>query len=182
VRPFSRFELGGIGSDPNLGQDPDGIIDSAREGLDVVNSDFLVAELARGMLLKGQDEEAQVELDTRIKSVRDTRYALTKIAAMRGDRAGAEALLAQYRESEAEQGFNTLAMYASMGDREAANRLAAEFDQHPIGHILLSIAVLHCECGAPWDLSSTPVFAEKISESGLSWPPLTPIVFPFKYW
>jgi len=160
--------------------DPDGMIGTAREGLEIVDSDFLVADLAKGMLLKGQDEEAQAELDSRIKSVRDARLVLTQIAALRGDRPQAEVLLEQYRESEDAQGFNMLAMYAWIGDRDAANRLAAKFDQHPFGHISLSIAVLHCECGVPWDLEFTPVFAGKIEESGLRWPPPSPFSYPFK--
>lgn len=162
--------------------DPDGVIDVSLRGLEAVDSDSLVAELAKGMLLKGQDEEAQIELDTRIKSIRDSRSVMTEIAAMRGDRESTEALMMEYQRSGEKRGFTTLAMYAWAGDRAAANRLAAEFDQHPFGHIALSIAVLVCECRAPWDLSSTPVFAEKIAESGLSWPPLSPITFPFKDW
>jgi len=162
--------------------DPDGLIDVTRRGLAVIDNDILVTELAKGLLLKGQEEEAQAELDTRIKSVRDARFALTQLAAMRGDRELAEALAAEYQLSEQVQAFRTLAIYAWLGNRDAANRQAARFDQHPFGHISLSIAVLLCECGAPWDISSTPQFAEKIAESGLSWPPLTPIAFPFKDW
>jgi hypothetical protein len=91
-------------------------------------------------------------------------------------------LFEEYRGSQYEQGFDTLAIYAWIGDRENANRLAADFDQHPFGHIVLSVSILHCECGAPWDLSATPIFAAKIAESGLPWPPPSPLTFPFKDW
>jgi TolB-like protein len=162
--------------------DPGGVIDVTRRGLAVVDSDTLVVELAKGLMLKGQNKEAQAELDTRIKSVEDVKSGLVEIAAALGHREQAGTLLEEYRGSKSESRFYTLAMYAWIGDRENANRLAAEFDQHPFGHIVLSISALVCECGAPWDLSFTPVFSAKISESGLNWPPLSPLTFPFKDW
>lgn len=163
-------------------QDADGVIEATRRGLAVVDSDSLVAQQALGLILKGESERAQAELDTRIKSVHDSRVNLVKIAAALGQREKAEALFDEYRGSGDESKFNTLSMYAWTGDRESANRLAAELDQHPFGHIALSVSVLHCACGEPWDLSVTPVFAAKIAESGLNWPPLSPFTFPFKDW
>ncbi len=162
--------------------DPDGVIEATLGGLAVVDSDTLVAELAKGLILKGQNEEAQAELDTRIKSVDGAEALLVAITAALGHREQSEALFEAYRGSQHENGWNTLAMYAWTGDRENANRLAADFDQHPFGHIALSISVLVCECGEPWNLSATPVFAAKIAESGLQWPPRSPITSPFKDW
>jgi adenylate cyclase len=162
--------------------DPDGVIEVTRRGLAVVDSDILVADLAKGMIMKGQNEEARAELDTRIKSVEDAEHVMVQIAAALGDREQAETLFDDYLGSQREQPFNTLAMYAWTGDRENANRLAAEFDQQPFGHIALSISVLVCECGAPWDLTVTPVFAAKMAESGLNWPPPSPMTYPFKDW
>jgi hypothetical protein len=162
--------------------DPDGVIEVTRRGLAVVDSDTLVVELAKGLMLKSQNKEAQAELDTRIKSVESFESQLAGIAAALGHREQAEALFEEYRGSQHENRWNTLAMYAWTGDHENANRLAADFDQHPFGHIALSISVLVCECGEPWDLSATPVFAAKIAESGLHWPPPSPLTFPFKDW
>ena len=164
------------------GQDPDGVIEVTRRGLAIVDSDDLVARLAKGWILKGQNEKAQAELDTRIKSVDSVEPQLVGVAAALGHRERAEDLFEEYRGSQYENRFNTLAMYAWTGDRENANRLAADFDQHPFGHIALSISVLNCECGSPWDLSATPVFAAKIAESGLHWPPPSPMTFPLKDW
>ena len=164
------------------GQDPDGVIEVTRRGLAIVDDDDLVAKLAKGLILKGQNEKAQAELDTRIKSADGVKSQLVGVAAALGHREQAEDLFEEYRGSQYENRFNTLAMYAWTGDRENANRLAADFDQHPFGHIALSISVLHCECGSPWDLSATPVFAAKIAESGLHWPPLSPMTFPLKDW
>ena len=163
-------------------QNPDGLIEVTRRGLAIVDSDSLVARLAKGLMLKGQNEEAQVALDTRIKSVDSAKSQLVGIAAALGHREQAQALFEEYRGSQYESLIDTLTMYAWTGDRENANRLAAEFDRHPFGHLALSISVLHCECGAPWNLSSTPVFAAKIAESGLHWPPSSPLTFPLKDW
>jgi hypothetical protein len=164
------------------GHDPDGVIEVSRRGLAVVDSDTLVVELAKGLLLKSQNKEAQAELDTRIKSVEGLESQLAGIAAALGHHEQAEALFEEYRGSQNEDRWNTLAVYAWMGDRESASRLAADFDQHPFGHIALSVSVLICECGSPWDLSVTPVFAAKIAESGLHWPPPSPLTFSFKDW
>jgi hypothetical protein len=43
-------------------------------------------------------------------------------------------------------------------------------------------AIYACTCGAPFDLEATPVFAGLLAESGLSWPPVSPIDFPLKDW
>lgn len=163
-------------------QDPDGVIEVTRRGLNVVDSDSLVAQMAMGLILKDQNEQAEVEMGTRIKAPENIKMYLVMIAAALGQREQAEALMEEYRNSPGENRFNTLAMYAWTGDLENANRLAANLDKHPFGHIALSIAVLHCACGTPWDLSATPVFAAKIAESGLSWPPLSPLIFPLKDW
>ena len=163
-------------------QDIEGVIEVSRRSLSVVDSDTLLTGLAQGLILDGQNEQAQAVIDTRIKSAEQIPVNLMKIAAAMGQREKASALLQQYRDSEAESRFNTLAMYAWLGDRESANQLAAELDQHPFGHIALSIAILHCTCGEPWDMAVTPIFAAKFAESGLNWPPLSPMNFPLKDW
>ena len=163
-------------------QDPDAVIEATRRGLAVVDNDNLVARMALGLILKGENKQAQNAIDSRIKSVDNTRTHLVMVNAALGQREKAEALFEEYRNLPSESKFNTLAMYAWTGDRENANRLAADLDRHPFGHIALSISVLSCMCGEPWDMSATPVFAAKIAESGLSWPPLSPLTFPFKDW
>ena len=163
-------------------QDPDSVIDITRRALASLDSDSLVAQLALGLIQKGENEQAQTEIDTRIKSAENAKVQLIMIAAAQGQREKAEVLFEEYRGSRSENKFYTLAMYAWTGDRANVNLLAAYLDRHPFGHIALSIAVLHCGCGTPWDLSETPVFATKIAESGLNWPPLSPLTFPFKNW
>lgn len=162
--------------------DPDGVIEITRRGLESIDNDSLVAQLALGLVLKGESQQAQYEMDTRIKSSENVRVHLIMVAAALGQHSKAEALIDTYVGSADESRFNTLAMYAWMGNLEAANQLAAELDQHPFGHIALAITILHCACGEPWSMASTPNFAAKVAESGLKWPPLSPLAFPLKDW
>jgi TolB-like protein len=72
--------------------------------------------------------------------------------------------------------------HANMGDREAANAKAAELDASPGGAVSLMRAVLHCKCGAPFDLDATPNLNARITEAGLDWPPPDVFEFPAKDW
>ncbi len=63
-------------------------------------------------------------------------------------------------------------------DRAEANRLSAIFDARAGGPLRLALLTGRCECGAPFDLAATPNFKARIAESGLPWPPPTPIQFP----
>jgi hypothetical protein len=69
-----------------------------------------------------------------------------------------------------------------MGDREQANKLAAEVDARPGGPMLLLFTTIYCACGAPFDLEATPNFRERIEESGTDWPLRTLINYPAKDW
>jgi hypothetical protein len=55
-------------------------------------------------------------------------------------------------------------------------------DSRPYGANGLVTIIHWCACGIPWDLEATPVFAGKVKESGLPWPPVSPIKFPLKDW
>ena len=81
-----------------------------------------------------------------------------------------------------EDGFWGFLVYAWIGNRERTNQLAAEVDQHPAGALALTILATSCACGAPWDMSATPNFAATVKESGLPWPPASPLNFPLKEW
>ncbi|MDH5603600.1 MAG: hypothetical protein OEY51_06665, partial [Cyclobacteriaceae bacterium] len=73
-----------------------------------------------------------------------------------------------------------LVINALNGRREEANRIAALIDQQPYGPIHLNTTVRYCLCGSPFDLEFTPNFSMRIKESGLSWPPASPIRYPLK--
>jgi hypothetical protein len=71
---------------------------------------------------------------------------------------------------------------AQRGNLNEANRLAGIIDRRPFGHMILMQAIYHCTCGKPFELAAAPVFASLFSQSGLPWPPLSPIDFPLKDW
>jgi TolB-like protein/class 3 adenylate cyclase len=71
---------------------------------------------------------------------------------------------------------------AVFGDREAANRAAAEIDAMTLGPTILLRATDRCGCGAPFDLAATPNFARLLREGSLPWSPPAPIAFPLKTW
>jgi len=71
---------------------------------------------------------------------------------------------------------------AIRGERDEANRRAAEIDAHPFGHLRLMLVPGACFCGAPWDLEYTPNFAKLLEDAELPWPPASPINWPLKNW
>jgi hypothetical protein len=104
--------------------------------------------------------------------------------AAQGDRAAAtlagEAWLAHFANENVD--YQQLLISAQSGNRQEANRIAAIFDQNKFGDQGLLDLLYQCMCGAPWELSATPNFAASYKESGLGWPPVSPITFPLKDW
>jgi TolB-like protein len=93
-------------------------------------------------------------------------------------RTWAEALPSNEPNSE----FNLLGVSAMLGDREAANRIAASLDARVGGSAVLLWAVQNYSCGLLFDMEVTPNFAARIAESGVPWPPPTLITYPAKDW
>ena len=77
---------------------------------------------------------------------------------------------------------NEIEINAAIGDREQANKLAAELDASPGGTMVLLMTAINCSCGAPFDLEATPNFRDRINESGIAWPLRTLIRYPAKDW
>ena len=73
-------------------------------------------------------------------------------------------------------------MHAALGEREQANRAAAELDARAGGATELLRVVNYCDCGAPFDLSATPNLAARIESAGFDWPPEPVIQYPAKDW
>jgi adenylate cyclase len=65
-----------------------------------------------------------------------------------------------------------------IGDRAEANRRAAAFDAQPAGPFLLVVSAAYGLSGAPFDLKATPNLKKRLAESGLPWPPASPINYP----
>ncbi|WP_323761239.1 hypothetical protein [Maricaulis sp.] len=75
-----------------------------------------------------------------------------------------------------------LRLHAVLGERDAANRMAAQLDALPRSHIDLIRITATCQCGAMWDLEATPNFARIIDEADFPWPPPGGDDYPFKDW
>ncbi len=105
---------------------------------------------------------------------------LVKAPAAAGLKAETAAALAAFN-SEGDLHRELIAR-AVAGDRTGANRIAASIDTHPLGAALLTRAAHFCLCGAPFDLSATPNFAQRLKEGDLPWPPKSPIDWPLKDW
>jgi adenylate cyclase len=102
--------------------------------------------------------------------------------AMAGDLDAARAAMEKWRAENGGNLRNEIEIHAAIGDRDGANRLAAELDARPGGTMMLMMTAIYCSCGAPFDLEATPNFRERIRESGLDWPLETLIRYPAKDW
>jgi len=119
------------------------------------------------------------------------RYALNKanmaeghflIAAAQGDRKRATALMGEIQQHRADMESVQLQFLPRLGDRETANRIAAEVDAQPHGYLSLMSVPGNCLCGAPWDIEVTPNYARLLEDAGYEWPPASPINWPLKDW
>jgi len=164
------------------GGDAQTSLESAREGQKIAPGAWLSSVQIRALIALGEFAQAQQEIDTLIRTDEDLLYHRIMLAAAAGQKETANSLIAEFNASPWVNPFWAVQYLAWMGDRETANRLAAEVDATPLGHIGLMTIVNWCMCGAPWDLSATPNFAERLEESGLPWPPVSPLQFPFKDW
>lgn len=160
---------------------PDVGTEIAEAGIEIVDSDALIMSLAFSYVATGRMDDAR----RRIEKVRDEgfRYQLNLLlAAAQGDAELTESLARELVERRADRSDIQLMYIPMTGDRETANRLAANIDAQPWGHVTLEGITDLCKCGAPWDIEVTPNFARKLKEAGLSWPPASPIRWPLKDW
>jgi TolB-like protein len=102
--------------------------------------------------------------------------------ALSGDIDGARAAMEKWQAQYGRNLRNEIEIHAALGDREQANRLAAELDARPGGPMMLLITAVYCACGAPFDLEATPNFRDRVTESGVAWPLDTLIRYPAKDW
>jgi TolB-like protein len=156
--------------------------DKARAGLEIVSSEWLLGDHAKALAAAGRFEEAESVIDSGFKVEKEQLHTRIMVASLKGDAKRAEKLHDDFLHLSGPDDYNSILFTAWRGDRYEANRLAAKMDKFPIGPFELMITVYWCVCGAPFDLEATPVFAEKIAESGLPWPPAKPIDFPLKTW
>lgn len=156
-------------------------VDTATRGLEIVPHRQIANELIEAYMALGEFDEAlaasQRHLDDEIR--RDRIRLL--LAAAQGDAAEAQRLIG---ERAAKYGADSMSihLYAVLGDRDNANRMAAIQDTRALGFLNLSSDVGSCDCGAPFDLAVTPNFARFIKEADLTWPPPSPVKWPLKDW
>ena len=74
--------------------------------------------------------------------------------------------------------MNDVIEAALSGNRDLANRLAAEIDARPGGGLVLAVIVSDSLCSAPFDLEATPRFKARLAEAGLPWPPAPTLKLP----
>ena len=159
---------------------PDDAIDSARISLSKAQHPDLSRHLVLALALRGDADEAESTANATIRTEDELLLAQSMLAAIRGDSEAAgryeESYLGRYGPNDRE----SLVLEAVRGNRGEANRLAAEIDRRPFGHVVLLQAIYNCLCGAPFDLEATPVFASMLAASGLGWPPARPYDLPLK--
>ena len=154
----------------------------AREGNKVAPGGWLGFALIRTLIANGLFEEADHAITTHARLREDMLSSkLMKSAAM-GDQNTSDKLFEELYKDPESLGFWKPINYSWKGDRDNANRMAAEVDNHTFGSQVLLLRVYWCACGAPWDLEVTPNFAARIEAAGMPWPPASPINFPLKEW
>ncbi len=166
--------------------DPAGSLAIIEEGRDVyVATPREEVMRLRALMANGRLAEARASL-SRLSGSDNLRVSMEgELAAATGDRAGALAARDRLRPAAAKDTdvFDAgLRLSAQAGDRETANRIAADIDARPAGPMNLLGAVYFCRCGAPFDLEVTPTLAARLEEAGLAWPPSSPVHWPLKDW
>ncbi len=124
-------------------------------------------------------EDAERIVLTRMQNPVGAGLSRMVIAGARGDR---DELTRQYlrlKEEEDSRLWKFLYLVWS-GQQEEADRMVEQVDQSTEGHFGLTVYTSWCACGAPFELERTPNFAAKLADSGMNWPPPTPIEFPLK--
>jgi len=104
------------------------------------------------------------------------------LEAVAGDPETAREISDEYLARPGVDDYTSLVAAAVVGNREAANTIAARIDGRPGGPFMLSQVLQACFCGAPFDLDATPNFKARLEESGFDWPPPKPIAYPLKTW
>lgn len=154
----------------------------ATMAVDTVQHDWVNMAYVMALGSLGKFDQAEAEIDTRFRSEQYVLMAHVFIAAQQGDREIAAGWDDRLQDLMNHNRFWDLLSAAWMGDRERANRVAAEIDQTPFGPVALTLINWWCTCGGPWEIEATPRFAAMVAETGRSWPQPSPIRFPLKNW
>ena len=157
-------------------------LESARSRLNTSSQPGLILTYAVSLVLSGEEEQAQQFVMTHTSSEQERAKARSVLAAMNGNAIAAKDWMEQYLSAGGPDDLYALILNAQQGNLNEANRLAGIIDQRPFGYMILMQSIYHCTCGKPFELETAPVFASRFSQSGLPWPPVSPIAFPLKDW
>ena len=157
-------------------------IEVGERALETVNHSSVRQGLFHAYLAMGRFEDAENIIAEFNDAPEDMAEWHVSVAAARGDAAQAAADQEVIVQNRADRPDIQLNYLPRTGDRETANRLAAELDAQPYGYLTLMGIPGFCMCGAPWDLEVTPNYAKRIKDAGFAWPPASPIDWPLKDW
>jgi TolB-like protein len=162
--------------------DPSEALKIAREGVEIAPGNSLSQALINALVALGQYEEMDSAITNHLQlKENELRSRVLKSAAM-GDYELTARLYNELINDPVRNTYWISAYYAWAGERENANRRAAQIDSQAFGSQFLLQVVLLCTCGAPWEIEATPNLAARIKEAGMLWPPASPIHFPLKDW
>ena len=160
----------------------DAAVEAALVGLQTVPSDGLRYLKTMALTAAGKYVEAEAVIEHELRDEMLALQSRIELAASRGDDDSGRKLLETYRRTYGIAGGDIIMYEALLGDRDAANRIAAEVDARAVGHMVLLLNTRNCFCGAPFDLEVTPNFARMLEDAALPWPPTSPIEWPLKTW
>jgi hypothetical protein len=162
---------------------PDEAINIMDQSIDRLgNSSWFSAMKARALIVKGNYESARLEASK--VPLDDITFGMTSVLveAAAGNLEAANKLADDWLKAREYRDQFGIIMSTALGDRKQANEIASAIDKLPGGPGKLASNVTTCQCGAPFDLESTPNFKRQLEESGLPWPPDAPITYPAKDW
>jgi adenylate cyclase len=162
---------------------PAAALETAKQGMQRAPGSWLAMQNNSAMVALQQYDAAAAALDAQVLPAHVMIFNRLMIAAARVDEAEIDRQLALWEKEtvgdEDERYFNII-FKAWLGQSQQASEMAAIVDQHVFGSPALLTVTLWCACGSPFDLSATPNLLADIRESGLLWPPASPILFPLR--
>jgi adenylate cyclase len=156
--------------------------DAASNGLRLDSRDIsLMWQSADALFQAGREDDIAEYMDfLQVPDYVRGLYA-AMFAARAGDREAANEARLLMGETHALDGY-ALRLHAMLGEREAANAVAAQLDTLADSLNDLIAITAACRCGALWDLEATPNFARRIEEAEFPWPPPGTGDYPLKDW
>ena len=151
-------------------------------GTEIAPGGWLSTALVRALVANSLHEEALKEIDGWIESDIIALLFKALVMAHKGDQSRFDQLFEAFKVENTDDHYWTTIVAAWGGQRDEANRLVAQIDQHHLGAVTLTQITQWCGCGAPFDLDATPNFAAKLKEGNLTWPPQATMDFPLKDW